>query len=85
MWPFESKIAGQPVSINCGSQPAQFRKMRAENRVFNLSAKLLRLQSRTQSLDIHQEMANTSIAIQKWTDVLELAMLELSQEKRGLV
>jgi len=84
MWPFKSKMTGQPVLINCGVQSAEFRKERAETRVANLTAKLARLHKRSGSKAVSQEIANTRVAIQAWSDVLELAELEISQNERGL-
>lgn len=83
MWPFKSKIVGAPVYINCGQQSAEFRKRRAQARVENLTAKLARLHSRTTSFpELSQEIANTKAAIRAWSNILELAELELDQQSR---
>jgi len=84
MWPFKSKMVGQPAYINCGQQSAEFRKARAQTRVTNLTAKLARLHSRKGGSAISQEIANTRVAIQAWVDILELAVLELKQQSRGI-
>lgn len=83
MWPFETKIVGQPVNINCGPQSPGFRKHRAETRIENLTGKLGRLYNRPSSKIINQEIANTKVAIRKWQDVLEVAELEIEQLARG--
>jgi len=86
MWPFQNKIIGQPVHINCEQQTAKFRKTRAETRIDNLTNKLARMQSRPTSFPgMSQEIANTRVAVQKWRDLLELAELEISQQERGPV
>lgn len=79
---FSNKIVGGDVYINNGVHDAKFRKERAEQRVFNLTAKLGRLQSREMNSAMRQEEHNTKVAIQAWTDALELAKLELKQEQR---
>ena len=83
MGPFKSQMTGQPVHINCSQQPVEFRKERAETRVKNLTNKLARLHLRPGSLEVSQEMANTRQAITAWSNVLELAELELKQQTRG--
>jgi hypothetical protein len=82
MWPFKSKIVGHEVNINLTNVPADTRLKRANNRVFNLTNKLERLKQRKSTLEVKQEIANTEIAIQSWTDVRELTELELMQQKR---
>jgi len=81
MWPFKSVMVGQPVQINCSDQDAEFRKLRAETRVVNLTAKLKRLRLRVQTEMISQEIVNTIVAIRAWNDVQELAEFELNQRK----
>ena len=81
MWPFRSKMVGQPVQINVSDQSAEFRKERASARVFNLTAKLERLRLRLQTEVVSQEIVNTIVAIRAWNDVLELAEFELNQRK----
>jgi len=83
MWPFKSKIIGAPVYINCGQKSAEFRKKRARSRIENLTAKLARLHSRTTPFsELSQEIANTKASINAWSDILELAELELTQQER---
>ena len=84
IWPFKSKMVGHPVYINCGQQPAEFRQQRAQTRVDNLTAKLSRLNKRASGSWRFQEVANTKNAIQAWSNILELAELELSQQHRGI-
>jgi len=85
MWPFKSKIVGAPVYINCGQKSAEFRKRRAQTRVENLTAKLARLHSRTKSFpELSQEIANTKASIHAWSNILELAELELEQQSRRI-
>jgi phage baseplate assembly protein W len=85
MLPFKSKIAGQPVSINCGEKPVEFRLRRARTRIENLTGKLARLYKRDSSPAIAQTIANTKVAIQAWENVLELAELEYKQQQRGYI
>ncbi len=82
MWPFRTIITGGPVHINCGPLPPEDRKARAETRVANLTAKLGRLESRDSTRNMKQEVANTITAISAWRDIMEMAVLELKQQKR---